>query len=1261
MAAYDNLLLQYGGGIISSHSQSAVYENEANLCIGLGGTGIAALRRLKQKVYEQIRPDDPDSDIPSYGNIRFLAVDGDPTVERGRGKAKIREDEYFSINQDTLTAVMGSQGGRNQVKKDPLLNWMNIDKIVSLMSAEGAGGIRQIGRYLLMEKSSEYKTRITADCLEALRHATEGKLNVYIFAGISGGTGSGTFIDTCYIVRQVIQEQGWTGRAKVFGFFFLPDVVTSKPEVAKDIAIVNYNQSNGYAAMKELDYLMDLKNAHDVFHQKYNGFEITTDEAPVDLCFLVSAIPAGGKIRENAFNYSMNVAADFVASYMVKVDDSEKAADANAKKDDDGGITMRGLIANIARGVGSLSKDCGANRCYQIIGASDAEIPITQISTYLACGFYRKFESYVDRKAATEKATKQDIDKLAKALSLDANGIRNKVNAGRKQLMLPDVDFKSLKDCGTMPAGKAPELWGKPGNNWLNDNSGIRKKNEVALARDLEGADIFNERQYVDSDTKSLIVSTYLQLLDYCRNPEYGPYYAAAMLQNSGYDLRSAIDGSIEALKQSKGTINLQLQGRNGNDGLDQDIVQKSVDFCKSSFLNEKKSYVSYKDDIRRWYEYADELNQLDTAIKVLQKVKIQLDDLYTKYFAPLIEMLDRLHDTFRDNAYFLANKTLTQPEGTFTTQILHLEDIKQTLDDSINKLTAKVTVQDFMTIMLANHSEWLKRDEGKIGVLISKFLNAIFKEQLDKSITSYLKIKFPQASDAASLAQAIQDEIIKDIYVRSVPMFWSDPNFKLTSSTFLTGVITVPEVATDVCKAAEDFFKVASISNSVRKTDIKDRIFEMRLYCGVPLYAYKGVKLMYQQYEVSEKLSSGAGIHLYEYTGRGEDETGFRNWRTYLPNPAPYSKAEELTPGVEDKLDLYEKAEHYGFISVSSDDAMYYVHLCAKAQPRTFVLKDFLIQDAQDRTQFNDAKYQQIQSQIKSELDHPQYVADYTLRSDGDIGKGQGIVDATRRDYFLHYPVLQKVIQKNLDRRVILEKELAELEELKATYDSYQKEIHNFACLLLDGKIRSEDAQGRESFQHIKKITYTYLARGVEEKTVIMTDTTKDFQYGRELPMYEAFCTYRSMDNDHMPKSGMITEVNEFEARTLEGKDARLGRKLELVYSAQRIGEIGKYANARSDGDEIMRFYYGLVDEIASYRNKFDYDQWTQNWDSVSTSNQPVTLYGNGKYLYVYPDQSMTMAWDGAQWLALDATMMRWDGTKWLPVQLDAKGQILL
>ena len=184
MAAYDNLLLQYGGGIISSHSQSAVYENEANLCIGLGGTGIAALRRLKQKVYEQIRPDDPDSDIPSYGNIRFLAVDGDPTVERGRGKAKIREDEYFSINQDTLTAVMGSQGGRNQVKKDPLLNWMNIDKIVSLMSAEGAGGIRQIGRYLLMEKSSEYKTRITADCLEALRHATEGKLNVYIFAGI---------------------------------------------------------------------------------------------------------------------------------------------------------------------------------------------------------------------------------------------------------------------------------------------------------------------------------------------------------------------------------------------------------------------------------------------------------------------------------------------------------------------------------------------------------------------------------------------------------------------------------------------------------------------------------------------------------------------------------------------------------------------------------------------------------------------------------------------------------------------------------------------------------------------------------------------------------------------------------------------------------------------------------------------------------------------------------------------------------------------
>ena len=1011
MAAYDDLLLSCGGGITTSSMQAKRDMDEAYLCIGLGGTGIAALRRLKEKVYQELQPDYLCAGVPGYDNIRFLAVDSDPCVERGRGKAKIQADEYFSIHQE-LQAWIRSEDGRKELKKNPLLNWMNVDKIQVVMAP-----VRQIGRYLLMKKSDELKRKITSECFEVLRHSQRGTLNIFVYAGISGGTGGGTFIDTCYIIRQIMQEQGWSGRVRVSGFFFLPDVVTSKPEVMRNEAIVKYNEANGYAALKELDYLMDLSDAHDVFHQKYNGFEITTNEAPVDLCFLVSAINADGQISENAFHNSMNVAAAYCLSYMLSPSD------------------MNTFMVVGAHGVKALSIDCGANRCYGILGASDAEIPITQISTYLACGFYKKFESYVDRKAATEKATRHEIDRLAKTLGLTSNEMRDKVNADHRELMLPDVDFKILKECGPMQPGKVPECWGRPGNHWLDDNMGIRKKNEVTLARDFEGADIFDERQYVASDTKSIIVSTYLQLLDYCRNPEYGPYYAAAMLQNSGYDLRSVIDGSIEALKQSEGTINLQLHGRNGNDGLEQDIVQKSADFCESHFINEKKRYSCYKEEIRRWYEYTDELNQLETAIKVLQKLKVQLDDLYRKYFAPLIEMLDRLHDTFRENEDFLANKALMQPRGTFTGQILSVDEIKGSLDSCIDELPAEVTVHQFMDLILVNHREWLRRDEDQISGLVSEFFNRVFKEQLNTSLSSYLRIKFPHAGIPAVLSKMIQ-EIIKDVYVRSVPLFWSDPNFRLKLSTYELEGINVPQAEEDVCKAAEDFGKKTDTSIFVQKTDIRNHILVMHLLFGVPLYAYKGLRWMRESYENSAKISSGACIHLYEDTGRGEDETGFRNWRTYLPEPIPYSKTDGWSAGMDDKLKLYQKALQYQFIYQPKYDGMYYVHQCEEVTPKTYELKDFLTIDSEDHTQFEEGFYQKIMAEIQEELDHPRYIAEYSLRNDGDICLGEKNVESVRQDYFLHYPVLQNVVERNLKGREILKKEIEDLKKLKKEYE---------------------------------------------------------------------------------------------------------------------------------------------------------------------------------------------------------------------------------
>ena len=79
MAVYSKLLLSAGGGIVSTTQQADQVKNTATVLIGLGGTGIDALRTIKTQVYSRLKADDPDAVVPQYEHIRFLGVD---TVEK---------------------------------------------------------------------------------------------------------------------------------------------------------------------------------------------------------------------------------------------------------------------------------------------------------------------------------------------------------------------------------------------------------------------------------------------------------------------------------------------------------------------------------------------------------------------------------------------------------------------------------------------------------------------------------------------------------------------------------------------------------------------------------------------------------------------------------------------------------------------------------------------------------------------------------------------------------------------------------------------------------------------------------------------------------------------------------------------------------------------------------------------------------------------------------------------------------------------------
>ena len=233
---YKSLSIASGGGI--NPSVQLVDSNDcANIIIGLGGTGIDCLKEVKKQVFNRIKPDDITSDIPTYKNIQFLAIDSDRYSINDETFASIDPvNELFDIGCNDILEIPPQI-----LRQTPSLRWLS-DKIPIHDARTGAGGVRQVGRLLMMMKSDRIKEIIIHKINSAMQGLAGANLNIHVFTGMSGGTGSGIFLDICYIIRHIIEELALGGRATVAGYFFLPDVNIEKVHVD---AVRKYMKING--------------------------------------------------------------------------------------------------------------------------------------------------------------------------------------------------------------------------------------------------------------------------------------------------------------------------------------------------------------------------------------------------------------------------------------------------------------------------------------------------------------------------------------------------------------------------------------------------------------------------------------------------------------------------------------------------------------------------------------------------------------------------------------------------------------------------------------------------------------------------------------------------------------------------------------------------------------------------------------------------------------------------------------------------------
>ena len=161
---YKKLLLSAGGGIISQNQQSPQAE-AATVAIGLGGTGISCLRELKKQVYNELLPDNVGEAVPKYEHIRFLAVDCDrgSLGDDGSIYAIDKETEFFDIGDKNIAGLLNKKAVPEIDKYLDRLGLNDHDKGIKdlpiLSATDGAGGVRQAGRFLLFVRSHDLRRR----------------------------------------------------------------------------------------------------------------------------------------------------------------------------------------------------------------------------------------------------------------------------------------------------------------------------------------------------------------------------------------------------------------------------------------------------------------------------------------------------------------------------------------------------------------------------------------------------------------------------------------------------------------------------------------------------------------------------------------------------------------------------------------------------------------------------------------------------------------------------------------------------------------------------------------------------------------------------------------------------------------------------------------------------------------------------------------------------------------------------------------------
>ena len=369
------------------------------LFIGLGGKGCQVVADLKTEISRKIQCSQNEM---GRNHVEYLAIDSDDNELRrlcrenfgeAGSNGVLQNQEVFHLDDSMSAAVLNNP----HMRPDYIKEWMN-ESLAIWLDGNGSGGNRQAGRGLLFgERNISTLCEVVSSKLARLNTVSGKETQVYIFAGIGGGTGSGTVIDIPYIIRECAHRLG--NEIEIFGYIFLPDTYNVGQNMAPQIV------PNSYAALQEIAVFMELgKSSVRRFKARYsNQFCIDSTENIFDACVLVDGKRETGRVP-NPDRFSRKKVVNYVIAQMFSFHEPTPE--------------------DFLKGWMGMGKPIPPNMRYyfQGIGCSSVEVPVNQMMTYVAKHVLDKITE-----GWNHHATQQDVDITLKRYELDPATIGNQI------------------------------------------------------------------------------------------------------------------------------------------------------------------------------------------------------------------------------------------------------------------------------------------------------------------------------------------------------------------------------------------------------------------------------------------------------------------------------------------------------------------------------------------------------------------------------------------------------------------------------------------------------------------------------------------------------------------------------------------------------------------------------------------------------------------------------------------------------------------